>query len=76
MRGAGCWCKLCPTVVTQAHRLARPAWWRHRPFLPLPDAEYLRFRLRTGYGDGGEPTAADVVGYLRWCRDFSRLRRP
>lgn len=64
--------ELWPTAIAQAHRLARPGWWRHRPFLPLPDAGYVRFRLQTGYGERGEPTAADLVSYLRWCREFSR----
>lgn len=61
---------LWPVAVVQALRLARPGWWRHRPFLPLPDPDYVRFRLQTAYGSHGEPTAEDVVAYLRWCRDF------
>jgi hypothetical protein len=60
--------------MTQAVRLARPGWWRRRPYLPLPDPDYVRFRLLTAYGSGGEPTAADVVAYLRWCRDFPHHR--
>jgi hypothetical protein len=63
---------LWPTAMAQAVRLARPGWWRRRPYLPLPDPDYLRFRLQTGYGPGGEPEADDVVTYLRWCRDFPR----
>ncbi len=59
------------TAVTQALRLARPGWWRRTPFLPLPDATYLAFRLETQYGADAEPTAADVVTYLHWCRDFA-----
>ena len=61
---------LWPVAVTQALRLARPGWWRRRPFLPLPDPDYVRFRLQTAYGPDGEPSADDVVSYLRWCRDF------
>ncbi|MGH8975149.1 MAG: hypothetical protein ACRD0C_18345 [Acidimicrobiia bacterium] len=61
---------LWPVAVAQALRLARPGWWRQRPFLPLPDPDYVRFRLQTAYGSGGQPTAGDVVAYLRWCRDF------
>ena len=60
-------------AVRQAVVLARPGWWRRPPFLPLPDADYLRFRLVTAYGgDDGAPTPDDVVTYLRWCRDSSR----
>ena len=52
--------------------LAGPGWWRHRPFLPLPDPAYLRFRMETAYGGTGDqqPRPADLLTYLRWCRDF------
>lgn len=59
---------LWPTVVGQARRLARPGWWRRAPYLPLPDADYVRFRLDTQYGATGEPDPSDLVVYLRWCR--------
>ena len=42
---------LWPTAVHQVLRLARPGWWRARPWLPLPEPTYLRFRLQTAYGD-------------------------
>jgi hypothetical protein len=60
------------TGLRQVRRLARPGWWRRRPFLPLPSPEYLRFRMETAYGGAGDqvPTAEDLVTYLRWCRDF------
>lgn len=63
---------LWPTGVRQAGRLARPGWWRRPPFLPLPASEYLRFRMETAYGGAGDqaPVPADLVTYLRWCRDF------
>ena len=58
--------------MRQALRLARPGWWRRPPFLPLPDPAYLRFRMETAYGGAGDqpPRSADLVTYLRWCRDF------
>jgi hypothetical protein len=61
---------LWATGLRQAFVLARPGWWRRRPFFPLPDADYLRFRLETAYGGlGDRPIApADLVAYLRWCR--------
>jgi hypothetical protein len=52
--------------------MSRPRWWRRPPFLPVPDADYVRFRLETQYGTGGAPDPADVVVYLRWCRDQDR----
>ena len=63
------------TAVTQAFRLARPGWWRRPPFLPLPDPDYLQFRLETQYGGEGrdrEPDPEDLVTYLHWCRDLHR----
>ncbi|MFS8480552.1 MAG: hypothetical protein FWJ94_01480 [Acidimicrobiia bacterium] len=66
---------LWPTAARQALRLAAPGWWRRRPFLPLPDPAYLRFRLQTAYGGAGEgpPAAEDLVTWLRWCRALRRL---
>ena len=58
------------TAIVQLFRLAAPGWWRRRPFLPVPDADYLRFRLETQYGSDHQPDPADVVSYLHWCRDF------
>ncbi|HEY4375699.1 MAG TPA: hypothetical protein VGM93_01010 [Acidimicrobiales bacterium] len=62
--------RLWPTAVGQARRLARPGWWRRPPFLPLPDPDYVRFRLQTAYGSGGTPAGEDLVAYLKWCREF------
>jgi hypothetical protein len=62
---------LWSTAVRQLFRLAAPGWWRHRPFLPLPDPDYLRFRLQTAYGDEQRaPEPADVITYLHWCRQW------
>jgi len=63
---------LWPTALRQLGRLAPPGWWRRRPYLPVPDADYLRFRLETQYGTDAVPDPADVVVYLRWCRDLDR----
>ena len=58
-------------AIVQAVRLAPRGWWRQPPFVPLPDRDYLRFRLQTQYGDPDrEPEPHDVVTYLRWCKQF------
>lgn len=68
---------LWPTAVAQAWRLARPGWWRRWPPLPVPDPAWLRFRLQTAYGDPDHgPDPGDVVAWLRWCRQWGRLRYP
>jgi len=41
--------------------------------MPLPARDYMNFRMLTQYGDiahRSEP--ADVINYLRWCRDWDR----
>jgi hypothetical protein len=67
---------LWPTAVRQMARLAPKRWWARAPFLPVPRADYLEFRLVTQYGGGhGVPGApvrpADVVDYLEWCREWT-----
>jgi len=57
------------TALRQAWRLVPRRWWARPPFLPLPDREYLRFRLETQYGDPEHrPEPDDLVTYLEWCR--------
>ena len=56
-------------ALRQWSRVVPTGWWRRRPFLPVPSAAYLRFRLLTQYGDTERtPDADDVLHYLRWCR--------
>jgi hypothetical protein len=58
-------------AVRQGLRIARPGWWWRPPFLPLPDRDYVRFRLETQYGDAS-PDPRDLVTYLEWCRAEGR----
>lgn len=49
-------------------RFRRRDWARHFPFLPVPDGEYLRWRMHTAYGrDDALPAVDDVVRYARWA---------
>ncbi len=60
---------LWPTALAAVGRLARPGWWHRRPFLPLPDDRWWGFRMETAYGrTDADPTPADVLAYLQWCR--------
>ena len=61
---------LWSTAFRQVRVLARPDWWKRAPFLPIPDREYLRFRLVTAYGGDGTaaPEADDLIAYLHWCK--------
>jgi hypothetical protein len=62
------------SALRQIIRLAPRGWWKRAPFLPVPPADYLEFRLVTQYGGGhgeprGEIRAVDVVDYLQWCKE-------
>ena len=65
-----------PWLWGVALRLAPRGWWRRRPYLPLPDPAYVRFRSITMYGDATHaPEPDDLVTYLQWCRRFPAPRR-
>ena len=67
---------LWATGATQLLRLAAPGWWHRWPPLPVPDRDYLRFRLQTQYGDPDrEPEPSDVVSYLEWCKGYGKVAR-
>jgi hypothetical protein len=67
---------LWATSVRQTRALAAPRWWTHRPWLPVPDPAYQRFRATTQYGDADHPPErGDVVAYLSWCRAWRRALR-
>jgi len=60
--------------------MAKTGWWRRRPYLPIPDRDWMRFRLITAYGGDGSPApssparqrAHDVVTWLEWRKQFPR----
>lgn len=49
-------------------------WYRRAPFLPVPPAEYVRWRMYTAYGDeAAVPPLEDVVRFARWRRRTMHL---
>ena len=51
-----------------AWRFRRRGWFRQFPFVPVPDRDYVKWRMLTAYGDSNAiPPAADVVRYARWA---------
>ena len=63
-------------LLRAAWRFRARTWYRRPPFLPLPPAEYLDWRLHTAYGDGGtEPTAMELRNYLEWVVGMQRRGR-
>lgn len=60
----------------QARALVAPGWWRRRPFLPVPDPAWLRFRMTTAYGDPDTPVVVDdLLDWLAWS-DTVRVAGP
>ena len=56
-------------LLALAWAFRRREWWRASPFLPLPDPEYLDWRLHTAYGDDATtPPVDDVIRFARWRR--------
>jgi len=48
----------------------RRHWWARPPYLPLPDRDYLRWRMYTAYADeSAVPPLEDVVRFARWRRE-------
>jgi hypothetical protein len=55
-------------LASMAWRFRRRHWWRVPPFLPVPPAAYMQWRMHTAYGDHhAVPPAADVIRYARWA---------
>ena len=66
---------LAADLVRLAWRFRRQAWYRRPPFLPLPAAAYVAWRMYTAYGDEhAVPPPADVVRYAQWARALTRPR--
>ncbi|WP_436795641.1 hypothetical protein [Actinospongicola halichondriae] len=56
-------------ALRQLRILVPTRWWAKRPFLPVPDRDWMAFRMTTAYGDPGAPLVADdVVTWLRWSK--------
>jgi hypothetical protein len=55
-------------LLRVAWRFRERGWYRRFPFLPLPAADYVRWRMYTAYGDEhAVPPAEDIVRYVRWA---------
>lgn len=58
---------LWAAALRQARVLVPAGWWRRRPFLPVPDRSWLRFRMTTAYGDADAPgDVEDLLTWLAW----------
>jgi hypothetical protein len=54
-------------LLRTAWRFRSADWYRRPPFLPLPPAPYLAWRMKTAWGDEEhQPGVAELERYLRW----------
>jgi hypothetical protein len=66
--------RLAVDLLRTAWAFRRRGWYLRPPFLPLPDAVYLRWRMYTAYGDEhAVPPADDLVRFARWRRETMGL---
>ncbi len=67
---------LWSTSLRAGLSLAPSGWWRRAPYLPLPDSEWLRFRMSTAYGGDGRLSrdsafeADDLITWLEWRKSW------
>jgi hypothetical protein len=59
--------RLYGPALRAAWRFRARDWYRHAPFLPLPPAPYLEWRLHTAYGAEGVPEREELGRFLRWA---------
>lgn len=66
--------RLAVDLLRTAWAFRRRHWLRQAPFLPIPDATYLRWRMYTAYGsEAAVPPVEDVVRFARWRRETMGL---
>ena len=66
--------RLALDLLATAWAFRRRGWQTRPPFLPLPDREYLRWRMYTAYADErAVPPAEDVIRFARWRRETMGL---
>lgn len=63
------------STAARAYRSMVPdRWWSRRPYLPVPDLDWMRFRLVTAYGGTGDAPPGsedDLLAWLAWMQDTS-----
>lgn len=65
--------RLLLALISTGWRFRRRDWFRRPPFLPLPPADYMRWRMHTAFGDEPDALSAkDLEAYVLWS---ARMRR-
>jgi len=59
---------LARDLVRVSWRFRNRHWYRRPPFLPVPDRDYVRWRMDTAYGSTDAiPSVGDAERYVRWA---------
>lgn len=62
-----------PRLLGAAWAFRARGWYRRPPFLPLPPADYWRWRMETVYGDPeAVPDPDELARFLRWGAEMRR----
>jgi hypothetical protein len=68
--------RLLLILLATGWRFRRQGWFRRPPFLPLPPADYMRWRMHTAYGDEQHmPTVTELEAYARWTARMRKHKR-
>ena len=70
-------------ALSAARSMAKKKWWLKPPFLPVPDSNWVEFRLVTAYGTTEKPSdlaaknqrVADVIIWIEWRRRLAQAAR-
>ena len=63
--------RLATALVRVAWRFRARHWYARFPFLPVPDRDYVRWRMYTAYGAADAvPPAPDVERYALWAAHY------
>jgi hypothetical protein len=58
---------VAPSLFRSLWRLRAQYWWRHAPFLPVPDPTYWEFRLTTATGSSDVMmNVSEVIAAAKW----------
>ncbi len=65
--------RVIPAMLGASWAFRARGWYRRFPFLPVPPASYMRWRMETAFGDeGAEASPEELERYLLWT---ARMRR-
>lgn len=66
---------LIPALLGTAWAFRARGWYRRSPFLPLPPADYMRWRMETAYGDAdARPSYHEIARFVTWAAAMRRGR--